>query len=320
MITPLVRLAGRDERILVGAETADDAGVYRLGDRALVATADFITPVCDDPHRFGRVAAANALSDVYAMGGRPLFALNLCCFPELDEEGDRALAAILRGAAEALVDAGAVLLGGHSVRDEELKFGLSVIGEADPKRLLTNAGAQPGDRLLLTKPLGTGILINAFKVDKLDAAGLEPSLREMERLNDVASRLALEHGVHAATDVTGFGLTGHAMGMAKASGVAIRLVFERLPVHDGFYRLVKAGVTTGCTVANEDNVSGIFADRAGLDRQQREVLFDPQTSGGLLLATPPESAAALLAALLASGHRAAEIGEVLAGPPGIEVV
>jgi selenide,water dikinase len=320
MISPLVRLAGRDERILVGAETGDDAGVYLFGDRALVATVDFITPVCDDPHRFGRVAAANALSDVYAMGGRPLFALNLCCFPVLEDEGARALAGILRGAAEALVDAGAVLLGGHSVRDEELKFGLSVIGEADPKRLLTNAGARPGDRLLLTKPLGTGILINAFKVDKLDEAGLEPALREMERLNDVASRLALEHGAHAATDVTGFGLTGHALSLAKASGAGVRFVFERLPVHEQVYRLIKAGVTTGCTVANEDNVSALLTDGAGLDRVRREILFDPQTSGGLLLAVSPESTPALLAALLAAGHRAADVGEVLAGPPRIEVV
>jgi selenide,water dikinase len=320
MISPLVRLAGRDERILVGAETGDDAGVFLFGDRALVATVDFITPVCDDPHRFGRVAAANALSDVYAMGGRPLFALNLCCFPALEDEGARALAGILRGAAEALVDAGAVLLGGHSVRDEELKFGLSVIGEADPKRLLTNAGARPGDRLLLTKPLGTGILINAFKVDKLDEAGLEPALREMERLNDVASRLALEHGAHAATDVTGFGLTGHALSLAKASGAGVRFVFERLPVHEQVYRLIKAGVTTGCTAANEDNVSALLTDGAGLDRVRREILFDPQTSGGLLLAVPPESAPPLLAALLAAGHRAADVGEVLAGPPRIEVV
>jgi selenide,water dikinase len=320
MISPLVRLAGRDERILVGAETGDDAGVFLFGDRALVATVDFITPVCDDPHRFGRVAAANALSDVYAMGGRPLFALNLCCFPALEDEGARALAGILRGAAEALVDAGAVLLGGHSVRDEELKFGLSVIGEADPKRLLTNAGARPGDRLLLTKPLGTGILINAFKVDKLDEAGLEPALREMERLNDVASRLALEHGAHAATDVTGFGLTGHALSLAKASGAGVRFVFERLPVHEQVYRLIKAGVTTGCTVANEDNVGALLTDGAGLDRVRREILFDPQTSGGLLLAVSPESAPALLAALLAAGHRAADVGEVLAGPPRIEVV
>ncbi len=320
MITPLVRLAGRDERILVGAETADDAGVYLLGDRALVATADFITPVCDDPHRFGRVAAANALSDVYAMGGRPLFALNLCCFPELEGEGAQALAGVLRGAAETLVDAGAVLLGGHSVRDPELKFGLSVIGEAAPDRLLTNAGAKPGDRLLLTKPLGTGILINAFKVDKIDEDGLEPALREMERLNDVASRLALEHGAHAATDVTGFGLTGHALGMAKASKVGVRFVFERLPVHEDVYRLIKAGVTTGCTVLNEDNVREVLKDYAGLDKVRREVLFDPQTSGGLLLAVPPEAAAPLLAALLASGHQAAEIGEVLEGEVRIEVV
>jgi selenide, water dikinase len=320
MISPLVRLAGRDERILVGPETADDAGVYLLDGHALVATADFITPVCDDPRRFGRVAAANALSDVYAMGGRPLFALNLCCFPELAGEGAEALIGVLRGAAEAIIEAGAVLLGGHSVRDAELKFGLAVIGEADRDRLLTNAGARPGDRLLLTKPLGTGVLINAFKADKIDEAGLEPVLREMERLNAEAGRLALAHGARAATDITGFGLTGHALGMAKASNVGIRFVFDRLPVHEGFYRLAKAGVTTGCTVANEDNVEAVFADRAGLDRVQREVLFDPQTSGGLLLAVSPESAPALLADLVASGHRAAEVGEVLEGPARLEVV
>lgn len=320
MIGPLVQLAGRDERILVGPETADDAGVYLFHGRALVATTDFITPVCDDPRRFGRVAAANSLSDVYAMGGRPLFALNLCCFPSLEGEDAEALAGILHGAAEALAEAGAVLLGGHSVRDKELKFGLAVVGEADPDRLLTNAGARPGDRLLLTKPLGTGVLINAFKADKADEAVLEPALREMERLNSVASRLALEHGVHAATDVTGFGLTGHALGMAKASKVGIRFVFERLPVHEDFYRLAAAGVRTGSTAPNEDNVRAVLEERAKLSKPQRDVLFDPQTSGGLLLSVPPENAPALLAALLAEGHRAAEIGEVLEGPPRIEVV
>jgi selenide, water dikinase len=320
MISPLVRLAGRDERILVGPETADDAGVFRFGDRALVATADFITPVCDDPRRFGRVAAANSLSDVYAMGGRPLFALNLCCFPPLDPPDDQALGGILEGAAAALAEAGAVLLGGHSVRDPELKFGLAVIGEADPARLLTNAGAVAGDRLLLTKPLGTGVLINAFKADKLDEAGLEPALREMERLNAEAGRLALEHGVHAATDVTGFGLAGHALGMARASGVGLRLEFARLPLHDGFFELVKRGISTGCTDANALNVAPVFTDRAGLDRIRRELLFDPQTSGGLLLSTPPDQAGRLLDALRAGGHRAAEIGEVLAGEVRIEVV
>lgn len=305
--------------MLVGPETADDAGVFLLDGRALVATADFITPVCDDPRRFGWVAAANALSDVYAMGGTPLFALNLCCFPEADVP-DGVLAAILEGAAAALGEAGAALLGGHTVRDPELKFGMAVVGEAAPDRLLTNAGARPGDRLVLTKPLGTGVLINAFKADKLDEAGLEPALREMERLNSVASRLALAHGAAAATDVTGFGLAGHALGLARASGVGLRVELGRLPVHDDFYRLAASGVSTGCTDANEGNAAAAFTDRAGLSAVQREILFDPQTSGGLLLTLPPASVTPLLAALAASGHRAAEIGEVVAGPAHFEVV
>ena len=237
MIAPLSRLAGRDERILVGPETGDDAGVYLFEGHALVATADFITPVCDDPRRFGRIAAANSLSDVYAMGGRPLFALNLCCFPS-DEVPEGVLGAILEGAAEAMAEAGAALLGGHSVRDQELKFGLAVIGQADPGRLLTNAGAREGQRLLLTKPLGTGVLINAFKFDKLDEAGLEPVLREMGRLNGEASRLALAHGVTGATDITGFGLAGHGLGMARASGVGLRVSLRETP---GLRRLLPPG-------------------------------------------------------------------------------
>jgi len=320
MIAPLNRLTGREGRVLVGPETADDAGVYLFEGRGLVATADFITPLCDDPRRFGRIAAANSLSDVYAMGGRPLFALNLCCFPPADEVPDGVLAEILAGAGDALEEAGAALLGGHSVRDAELKFGLAVVGEADPQRLLTNAAARPGDRLLLTKPLGTGVLINAFKFDKLDEAGLAPALDQMARLNAEASRLALAHGVHAATDVTGFGLAGHALGMAKASGVGLRLEFARLPVYADFERLVQAGVTTGCTAANEANVSAVLTERVSLAPHRREILFDPQTSGGLLLSTPPEAAAALLAELLASGHQAAEIGAGLPGPARIEVV
>jgi selenide, water dikinase len=304
--------------VLVGPERADDAGVFLLDGRALIATADFITPVCDDPRRFGRVAAANALSDVYAMGGAPLFALNLCCFP--DDVPDGVLAAILEGAAAALGEAGGALLGGHTVRDPELKFGLAVIGEAAPGRLLTNAGARAGDRLVLTKPLGTGVLINAFKIDKLDEAGLEPALREMERLNATASRLALANGAVAATDVTGFGLAGHALGMARASGVGLRVELARLPVHDDFLRLAAGGISTGCTDANARNVAAAFTDRAGLSAVQREILFDPQTSGGLLLSLPEASVPPLLAALAASGHRAAEIGEVVAGPPRFEVL
>ena len=312
-MSPLVDLAGRGEGVLVGAGTADDAGVFRLGDRALVATADFIPPVCDDPRRFGRVAAANSLSDVYAMGGRPLFALNLCCFPSLGVP-DGVLAAVLAGGAEALVEAGAVLLGGHSVNDPELKYGLVVIGEADPDRVLSNDRARPGDRLLLTKPLGTGVMINAFKADKLDQAGLEPALVEMERLNAVAGRLALEHGVASATDVTGFGLAGHALNVARNSRVGLEVRFDALPIHDAFFRCIAAGVTTGCTVDNATAAAPDVELRRPLDDAERELLFDPQTSGALLLAAPAERAEDLLAALLASGHRAADVGVVTDGP------
>ncbi|HEV7666919.1 MAG TPA: selenide, water dikinase SelD [Thermoanaerobaculia bacterium] len=323
LLGPLLRSVspgaeGTDDRVLVGAETSDDAGVFLFGDRALVATTDFIPPVCDDPFRFGRIAAANALSDVYAMGGRPLFALNLCCFPK--KVPAEALSGILAGAADALAEAGAALLGGHSVRDPELKFGLAVIGEADPNRLLANTGALPGQRLILTKPLGTGVLVNAFRADKIGEADLDPVLDEMSRLNAEAGRLALLHGATAATDVTGFGLAGHAWNIARGSGATLRIRFERLPLHDGFLRLVEGGVTTGCTLPNEDHVRDHWEDRATLDLIQRAVLFDPQTSGGLLICVPGESAAALLEDLLAGGHKAAEVGEVIEGPAGIEVV
>ena len=228
----------------MGPQTGDDAGVFLHDGTALVATADFITPVCDDARRFGRVAAANSLSDVYAMGGTPLFALNLCCFPD-KEVPDGVLEDILLGASDAVTEAGAVTLGGHSVRDNELKFGLAVVGRADPDRILTNAAARAGDDLVLTKPLGTGVLINGYKLDKVDAEALEPALAEMERLNLVASRLALEHGARGGTDVTGFGLAGHALGMARASGVAIEIEYRRLPVHEAFFDAVARGVSTG---------------------------------------------------------------------------
>lgn len=305
--------------MLVGPETADDAGVYLLDGTALIATADFITPVCDDPRRYGRVAAANSLSDVFAMGGEVLFALNLCCFPD-DRVSQEDLAAILRGGAEILGEAGGALLGGHSVRDDELKFGFAAVGRADPDRLLVNAAARPGERLLLTKPLGTGVLINAFKLGKLDAPGLEPALVEMERLNRDAARLAVEHGVRAATDVTGFGFAGHALEVARASEVTLRVRFADLPVHDGFYRLVGKGVTTGSTADNRKYCAGEMDLPADLGAERVELLFDPQTSGGLLLAVPADRSRALLEALLASGHTAAEVGEVTAGPPRLVVV
>jgi selenide,water dikinase len=304
--------------VLVGPATADDAGAYELDGRALVATADFITPVCDDPRRYGRVAAANSLSDVYAMGGRPLFALNLCCFPQ-DGVPQGVLGAILEGGAEILGEAGTALLGGHSVTDQELKYGLAVVGVADPARLLTNAAATPGDRLILTKPLGTGVLINAFKFDRLDEEGLEPALREMERLNAEASRLALAHGANAATDITGFGFAGHALEMARASGVGVRVRFSEIPVYEPFYDLVARNVTTGCTEANFNNIASFFEDLIDLGKAQREVLVDPQTSGGLLISIPAEPAESLLEQLREAGHQAAAIGAVLPGPPRFEV-
>ncbi len=273
--------------------------------------------MCDDARRYGRVAAANSLSDVYAMGGTPLFALNLCCFPDDKNVPEGVLADVLLGASDAVTASGAATLGGHSVRDDELKFGLAVVGRVDPERVLTNAGARPGDVLILTKPLGTGVLVNAFKVGKLDEDGLEPALIEMERLNEAASRLALAHGATAATDITGFGLAGHALGMAKASGVAIEIDFDSLPVHAAFYELVGRGVSTGSTACNRDNTEEYFEDRAGLAAPQLELLFDPQTSGGLLVAVPGGNAEALVEELVASGHRAAAIGRVGEAPIGV---
>lgn len=303
-----------NDDVLVGPGTADDAGVYRLGDEAIVATADFITPMCDDPRRFGHVAAANALSDVYAMGGDVLFALNLCCFPE-DAAPAGVLSAILEGALETLREAGGVLLGGHSVRDAELKYGMAVVGRADPARLLTNAGAEPGQRLILTKPLGTGVLINGFRGGEVDDAGFEAALRGMERLNDVASRLALSHGVTGCTDVTGYGLAGHALEVARASGVQLRVEMESIPTYDGFRAAHDAGIATRGERENAAAAAPEIEIAGRLGAASRQLLFDPQTSGGLLLCAPPANAPDLLAALADNGYEAADIGEVLTGTP-----
>lgn len=303
--------------MLIGPESGDDAGVFRLGEHGLVATADFIPPVCDDPKRFGRVAAINSLSDVWAMGGEPLFALNLCLFPVDLPEG--VAASVIAGGFEAIVAADAVLLGGHSVKDAETKYGLAVIGTVDPERILTLGGVQPGQRLVLTKPLGTGVLINAFKFDRLDAAGLEPALLEMERPNREAARLAREHGATAATDVTGFGLAGHAWNLARESRLTLEIDVDRLVAHPGFDELVRAGVSTGCTRLNRDHVGERLERRRPLAAEQDELLFDPQTSGGLLVALPAERAEAYAAALVATGHRAAVIGRAVDGAPGLLV-
>jgi selenide,water dikinase len=318
-MAPLRGLAPFDERMLVGPETSDDAGVYLLDGIALVATADYITPFCDDPRRFGRVAAANSMSDVFAMGGEVLFALNLCCFPE-NKAPVGVYSDILHGGLDALQEAGGVLLGGHSVADPELKYGLAVIGRADPDRLLTNAGAQPGQRLLLTKPLGSGAILNAFRGDKLDEEGLEPTLVSMERLNAVAARLAVQHGATGCTDITGFGLIGHGLEVARASGVGLRVVFDHLHVYPGFYDMTVAGVSTKGTRNNRAAVADAFEDRAGLDELHQALLFDPQTSGGLLICIAADRAEALVNELRAAGEPAADIGEVVDGEPRVTVV
>ncbi len=305
-------------RVLVGPETLDDAGVMLFRGQALIATTDFIPPVCDDPHRFGRIAATNAISDVYAMGGKPLFALNLCCFPV--DAPPEALAQILAGGAATCNAAGAAVLGGHSVRDKELKFGLAVVGFGDPERLFTNRGARAGDRLILTKPLGSGALVNAFKFGRIDEAGLEPALLEMERSNAAASSLALAHGATAATDVTGFGLAGHAWNIARHSEVALAIDFSALQFHPRFFELTDAGITTAATAANRRHLAPHVEWLRSLSETEQALLFDPQTSGGLLLAVPRAGVDPILTALTASGHRAAEIGEVLAGEPQLRIL
>jgi len=303
--------------VLVGPAAGDDAGVFQLDDHALVATVDFIPPVCDDPRRYGRIAAVNALSDLWAMGARPLFALNLCGFP--DSLPDGVGAEIVAGGAAALVEAGAALLGGHSVRDKETKYGLAAVGLGDPGGLLTLDGARPGQSLVLTKPLGTGVLINAFKFDRLDAAGLEPALVEMERPNREAAEQARHHGATACTDVTGFGLAGHAWNLARQSAVGLEIELDALPRHVVFAELVEAGVSTGCTPKNRSHAEPHLEIERELGAVERELLYDPQTSGGLIFTLPSERAAACLAHLRESGHHAAEVGRVVEGPPLVRI-
>jgi selenide,water dikinase len=297
----------KDRRVLVDHTTLDDAGVFAHGrGQALVQTVDFFTPVVDDPFDFGQVAAANAVSDVYAMGGTPLTALAVLCVPEHDLP-PAALREILRGGAEKMREAGASILGGHSVKDPELKFGYAVTGVVSRRRLLTNAGARAGDVLVLTKPLGTGILSTALKRGLLGAATLRRLTRSMVTLNRVASEAASAFGARAATDVTGFGLVGHASQMAEASGVTFRLH----PGPEWFLPdtldFVMRGVAPGGLASNRE-FFGPHVESAALPEAVRLALFDPQTSGGLLIAVPKRRAEALRAAL-----RRRKIWHVIAG-------
>lgn len=305
----------------MGHDTRDDAAVYRLSaDQAIVETADFFTPVVDDPYWFGRIAAANAFSDVWAMGGRPLFALNLVGWP-VKALPMELLGEVLRGGAEAAALAGASILGGHSIDDPEPKYGMAVTGLVHPDRILRNVGARPGDRLLLTKPLGSGILTTAIKRGVALGPLLDEVTRLMAGLNRAAGEVLAASGeVHALTDVTGFGLLGHAWEMAEGSGVALRLEAGRVPVLDGVVELAAADVVPGGSKANLAWVQPQLRLDPGAARPAI-VLADAQTNGGLLAAVAPGAVAGLLAALAAAGVAAAEIGEVRPGdPPRLEVV
>jgi selenide, water dikinase len=294
-----------DRRVLVGRETFDDAGVFLLrDDLALVQTVDFFAPIVDDPYTFGQIAAANALSDVFAMGGEPLTALAIVGFP-VGTLPPSVLSEILRGAQDKVREAGAVLIGGHSIIDEELKFGLSVTGQAHPARLLTNATARPGDRLVLTKPLGTGLLATAEKQGKLSSNAMLVLHTSMSALNGAASRAALALGVTCATDVTGFGLLGHALNVARGSGVTLVIEGKKLPELPGARALWRAGTRTGGAERNEAYLAA-NVDSAGADPSDLALALDPQTSGGLLLAVPQDALADYLSAV----PEAVEIGVV----------
>jgi selenide,water dikinase len=299
----------RDPNVLVDAATRDDAAVYRIApDRALVVTVDFFTPIVDDAATWGAIAAANALSDVYAMGGRPLFALNLVGWPR-DKVPFEVLGEVLDGAQRILDQAACLVLGGHSIDDPEPKFGMVVVGEAHPDRLLANSGARAGDALVLTKPLGTGILTTALKRDLIGESELAPAVRVMTTLNDKAAAAALAHGATAATDVTGFGLIGHLTNMLRASKVGARLDVAKLPILPGAAELAARGAIPGGTKRNLEAVPVEWG--ADISDVEKLLCADAQTSGGLLLAIPQDRLQGLIAALEAAGTPASHvIGEV----------
>ena len=307
--------------LLVGLETSDDAGVYRLNDElALVQTVDFFTPIVDDPYSFGQVAAANAISDIYAMGGTPLTVLNIVAFPisTLDKQ---ILAEILRGAADKVQEAGATLVGGHSIDDKEPKFGLAVTGLVHPARVKTNAGAKPGDKLILTKPIGVGILTTSLKKGQLNEEEIARVTEVMTTLNKTAAETMRGFDVHACTDVTGFGLLGHASEMAKGSGVGLRIDAARVPVLPRVRELAAQGFVPGGTKNNFAHLQDAVTYPEAMEQIERWILCDAVTSGGLLIAVSPEEAEPLLAALQDAGvAHASLIGEATKAHPGRIVV
>ncbi len=296
--------------LLVGWEKADDAGVVRIReDLALIQTVDFFTPIVNDPRDFGRISAANALSDVYAMGGRPITAMNLVCFPR-DRLPKEVLKEILLGGMEVIHEAGALLVGGHSVDDPELKYGLSVTGVVDPRQVVTNGGAKPGDQLVLTKPLGTGILATAIKARMVSEAAEKEAIFWMGTLNRQASEAMQEVGVNACTDITGFGLLGHALEMARASQVELIITVSQVPILESALMLAKQGLVPGGTFANRSYCEKALSKEGEISPFVLDCLADAQTSGGLLIAVPEASREDLEKAMKTRGVFHAWIGQV----------
>lgn len=302
---------------MVGFDTSDDAAVYLLGDRAILLTVDFFTAMVDDPYDFGRITAANALSDIYAMGGRPLTAMNLLAFPcSMDPE---IVALVLKGGSDVCVQAGVLVVGGHTIDDAEPKFGLSVMGEVDPDKVVRNAGARDGDLLVLTKRIGVGIMNTALKVGLETEETLARVIESMAHLNAAAAEAMVEVGVNAATDVTGFGLAGHAREMALGSGLAVEIDTHAVPVWPGALDYARDGVRPGRTI---DVIAHLdpHTEWGGVETAWKEVLCDPQTSGGLLMAVTPTRADDLLAALDARGEGGSVVGRMVAGTPGTLII
>ncbi len=300
-----------NENVLVGFEGRDDAGVYKISDElALINTTDFFTPVVDDPYTFGHIAAANALSDIYAMGGVPVSALNIVAFPQTEDI--TILREILRGGADKTREANTVIIGGHSIDIPNIAYGLAVTGTIHPDNIKGNNSAKPGDILILTKALGTGILNNAVKFSSLNENQLNTLLASMQRLNKNASMCMQQFNANACTDITGFGLAGHSMQMAKASGTALRFFADRIPVMDGVPEAIEANMLTRGDKSNRDYAKDSVLNEGKIIKAIDHVIYDPQTSGGLLISVPEKNSIPLLTALKNSGDTVSEIiGEVL---------
>lgn len=313
----------KDPRLIVGAETCDDAGVYRLNEEtALIQTLDFFTPIVDDPFSFGQIAAANALSDVYAMGGTPLLAMNILACPVKTMELS-VIREVIRGGLDKVQEAGALLVGGHSIEDSELKYGLSITGTVHPDRVLLNAGARPGDRLLLTKPLGTGILSTALKGGLAGSEVEAEMVAVMATLNRLAADIMGQarvrgEAVHACTDITGFGLLGHLSEMLLASGVSARIYGDKVPILAGVREYAAMGIIPAGAHVNHKHLAASLLHNEGQQNDLSLIFSDPQTSGGLLIAASPAAAEFILTELQSHQYplACADIGEIMAGGPG----